>query len=172
MVATLIAISHVTKAANEPGNVNPLDAVGATPIAPAISPLPTSDNSAESVLRDVGMFGTWASDCQRPASLDNPHVIVSSPGGGVVLETSDVGPDYAANRYSVLTARRLSASQVEVGVIFRPGVPGEERQTLVLEMGKGTRRTMINRIEGGEIRVRHGVVLSSGVKTPVLKKCG
>jgi hypothetical protein len=145
----------------------------AQPKVPAAKPLPLpeSGDSAESVFREIGMFGTWATDCGRPASLDNPYVSVTTPSAGLVLENNDVGPEYAANRYSVLSARRLPRRQLEVNVIFRPGAPGEERQTLVFHMGKGTRRTIFNRVDGGEVRVKNGVVLSRGIKTPVLRKC-
>jgi hypothetical protein len=170
LVVSAAAKSDTAAAANEPA----YDATGdGIPDARASgSPSPEPDNTAEVVFREVGMFGTWATDCGRPASPDNPHVDVSAPGAGLVLENNDVGPGYAANRYSILSARRLPKDQLEVSVIFRPGAPGEERQTLIVEVRDGTRRTMFNRVEGGDIRVQRGIVLSRGIKTPVLKKCG
>ena len=36
---------------------------------------------------------------------------------------------------------------------------------------KNTRRTMFNQPDGGDVRVKDGIVLASGGKTPVLKKC-
>ena len=155
-------------AANQPNDA----ASVAGPDVATTPPLPEADGAVETLYRDVGMFGTWAADCGRPASLDNPHVSVSTPGAGLVLENNDVGPRYDANRYSVLSARRLPAHRLEVSVIFRPGAAGEERQTLVIELRNGKRRTLFNRVEGGDIRVRHGIVLSRGIKTPVLWKCG
>ncbi|MCF8476752.1 MAG: hypothetical protein K9G60_06955 [Pseudolabrys sp.] len=126
----------------------------------------------EDVFRGFGLFGTWAADCGRPPSPDNPYVNVTTPSAGLVLENNDVGPGYAANRYSVLSARGLSADRMAVTVIFRPGAPGEERQTLVFAVGNGTRRTLYNRVEGGAVRVRNGIVLALGIETPVLRKCG
>lgn len=169
IIAAFIAPAGLSHATNEAGNSARR---GAQPEVPAIQPLPEPSDATEVVFRDVGMFGTWARDCGRPASLDNPHVSVSSPSAGLVLENNDVGPDYAPNRYSVLSARKLPGTWIEVNVIFRPGAPGEERQTLVFEMRDGTRRTIFNRVDGGEVRVRNGVVLSRGIKTPVLRKCG
>jgi hypothetical protein len=127
--------------------------------------------AAEQTFGSFGMFGNWAVDCDKPASPDNPHVAVAVEAGHV-QEINDVGPGYVANRYDVLTARRIAADRLEVAVIFMPGTPIEERQTLVLAVRDGTRRTMFNRLEGGEIRVRHGIALVTGVKTPVLNKCG
>lgn len=171
LLVPFAATSDVTFAANEPGDVTAPALGPATPDSPALKPLPPSDG-AEALFREVGMFGDWAADCGRPASLDNPHVSVTTPSAGLVLENNDVGPNYAANRYSVLDARRLPGNWIEVNVIFRPGAPGEERQTLVFEMGKGTRRTIFNRADDGEVRVKNGIVLSRGIKTPVLRKCG
>ena len=156
-------------AANEAGDVTKR---GAQPEVPAVQPLPEPDGSAEAVFRDSDMFGSWARDCGGPASLANPHVSVTTPSAGLVLENDDVGPDYAPNRYSVLSARRLPGTWIEVKVIFRPGAAGEERQTLVFDVHDGTRRTIFNRVDGGEVRVRDGVVLPSKIKTPVLRKCG
>ena len=134
--------------------------------------VPAGVAPADDVFRSFDLFGTWATDCGRPASPDNPYVNITTPAAGLVLENNDVGPGYAANRYSVLSARRLSKSRLEVTVIFRPGAEGEERQMLIFAVRNGTRRTIYNRVEGGAVRVRNGIVLSLGVKTPVLRKCG
>ncbi len=130
------------------------------------------DVAVDEVFRAFGLFGIWAADCGRPPTPDNPHVSVTTPSAGLVLETNDVGPGYAANRYSVLTARKLSAGRLEVTVIFRPGTEGEERQKLEFAIRNGTRRTMFNQVEGGDVRVKNGIVLSRGIRTLVLKKCG
>lgn len=158
VVAVIVVVAAV---------VMPVASQGATSAASKAS----NDNAVEDVFRAFDLFGNWAPDCGQDASPENPHVSVTAPSAGLVLENNDVGPGFAANRYSVLTAKRIAADRLEVKVIFRPGEPGEERQTLVLLVGKGTRRTLFNRVEGGAIRVRHGIALASGAKTPVLKKC-
>ena len=134
--------------------------------------VPAGAPPVDDVFRSFDLFGTWATDCGRPASPDNPYVNITTPAAGLVLENNEVGPGYAANRYSVLSARRLSKSRLEVTVIFRPGAVGEERQLLIFAVRNGTRRTIYNRVEGGAVRVRNGIVLSLGIKTPVLRKCG
>ena len=77
----------------------------------------------EQVFREFGLFGTWATNCQGPATPANPHVTISMPTAGVVLEDHDLGADYALNRYSVLAAQRISAERLAVDVIFQPGTP-------------------------------------------------
>ena len=125
----------------------------------------------EQVFREFGLFGTWAINCQDPATPANPRVTIDMPTAGVVIEDHDLGADYARNRYSVLAARRISAERLAVDVIFQPGTPEEERQKLEFLVQNGTRRTMFNQSESGPVRVKGGIALARGSKTPVLKKC-
>jgi hypothetical protein len=56
-------------------------------------------------------------------------------------------------------------------VIFQPGTEAEERQKLVFAVREKTRRTMFNQTDGGSVRVRDGIALARGSKTPLLHKC-
>ncbi len=144
-------------------------------IALLILPADLSAASAvpvEDVLSEVDLFGNWAIDCSQEASPANPHVAVVLQSPGVVTESHDLGPDFAGNRYSVVSAARLPRELLAIEVIFRPGTDGEQHQKLTLLIRKGTRRTMFNQPDGGEVRVKDGVALGHGVKTPVLRKCG
>lgn len=145
---------------------------------PAAEPgtLATPEFTAEAVFRDFNLLGTWAVACDQLASPSNPHVGVTAPGGGLIVESHDVGPDFAPNLYHVIVAVRAGKDLVEARALFRPGTEGEETQTLVIRVGKDkrgtdTRRTMFNRGEDG-VRVKNGVAVRSGAKTAVLKRCG
>ena len=123
------------------------------------------------LFREFGLFGTWAADCKAPASPGNPHVSITTPAPGVALEDHDLGPNYAVNRYSMLSAERISAEELSVETIFQPGTDAEERQKLIFLVRDGTRRTMFNQPDHGSVRVKDGIVVSRGTKTPVLNKC-
>lgn len=125
----------------------------------------------EALFQQFGLFGTWASDCGRPASVDNPHVNIAMSSPGLVVENYDFGRDYAVNRYSVLSAERLADGRLSVEVIFQPGTAAEERQKLVFLVRDRTRRTLFNQPAGGAVRVNDGIVLAHGSNTPVLQKC-
>jgi len=127
--------------------------------------------SVEELFNAFGLFGNWAADCKQAATPTNPHVSITMPSPGLVLEDHDLGPDFAINRYSVLSATRVSASGLSVEVIFQPGAANEERQKLVFLIRDSTRRTMFNQTDGGEVRVKDGVALARRLKTPLLKKC-
>lgn len=138
----------------------------ASPISLAAAP------SVENLFREFDLLGNWAVDCEQPAAPANPHVriLISSPG--TVLEEHDLGAEFAVNHYSILSATRLSPERLSVEVNFKPSDGEAQRQKLVLLIRKATRRTMFNQPEGGEVRVKDGVALAHGVKTPVLRKCG
>lgn len=150
-------------------------ALAATDPAPDQNQLATPEFTAEPVFRDFNLLGNWAVACDQLASPSNPHVNVSAPGGGLIVESHDVGADFAPNLYHVIAARRLDKRDVEAKALFRPGSEGEEEQTLVLRIAKDkkgvdTRRTMFNRAGDG-VRVKNGVAVRSGAKTAVLKRC-
>jgi hypothetical protein len=134
---------------------------------------PAVDNPGiEAVLRDAGLFGTWAVDCGAPATPANPHVSIVLADAGAVIERHELGPEYEINNYRVIAANRLSKTRVAVEVLFKPGSQREQNQELIFVVGHDTRRTMYNRIAGGKVVVKDGVVAGHGVKTPVLRKCG
>ena len=125
----------------------------------------------DALFQQFGLFGTWASDCGRTASPDNPHVNIATSSPGLVVENYDFGRDYAVNHYSVLAAERLADDRLSVEVIFQPGTDAEEHQTLVFLVRDRTRRTLFNQPAGGAVRVKDGIALARGSKTQLLRKC-
>jgi len=123
------------------------------------------------LFQEFGLFGIWAIDCSAPPSPGNPHVSIAALLSGDVLEEHNLGADYAVNHYRYLSAERISADQLSTQVIFQAGSEGEERQTLVFRIRGNTRRTMFNQPESGPVRVKDGIALASGSKTPTLMKC-
>ncbi len=132
---------------------------------------PAGAASVEELFAAFGLFGTWAPDCGKDASPDNPHVRVSASAGQVV-EEDELGADYAINRYSFLSAEKLSADRLAVIVQFQPGEGEAELQKLIFEVGKGTRRTILNQPQGAAARVRAGTAVTHKTRTPTLRKCG
>ena len=127
--------------------------------------------SVEELFHQFDLFGIWAADCNKPATPGNPRVSITTPSAGLVLEDHNLGPDFAVNRYSIVAAERVSATNVSVDVIFQPGTKVEERQKLVFSVRENTRRTMFNQPDGGAVRVKDGIALARGTKTPLLRRC-
>jgi hypothetical protein len=65
----------------------------------------------------------------------------------------------------------VSPTSLSVNVIFQPGTEVEERQKLVFAVRGNTRRTLFNQTNGGAVRVKDGIALARGSKTPLLQKC-
>jgi hypothetical protein len=147
--------------------------IAAVMVLAAASAMPAAAQTApvDALFQQFGLLGTWAADCRQLASPANPHVSITTPSPGLVLEDHNLGENFAVNHYSVLAATRISAERLSVNVIFQPGTEIEERQTLVFLVRQGTRRTMFNQPDGGAVRVKDGISLAHGSKTPVLKKC-
>lgn len=139
---------------------------------PTTEPAAKSEpDTLEELFKQLDLFGAWASDCTRGPSPANPHVSITAPSEGLVVEMHDIGPGYAANQYSVLSAQPMSGDRLQVEMLFQPGTQIEERQTLVFLVRDGTRRTLFNQPQGGEPRVKDGVVVGRSIKTPTLRKC-
>jgi hypothetical protein len=134
--------------------------------AAAAQPLTT-----EELFNQFGLFGTWAVDCQRDSAPDNPRVSITMLSPGVILEDHNLGTNSSVNRYSVMSAEKLSDTRLAVQVIFQPGQETEERQRLVWAVRDRTRRTLFTQPQDGPVRVKDGVAVAYGVATPLLKKC-
>jgi hypothetical protein len=127
--------------------------------------------SVKELFQQFGLFGTWATDCNKPPTPGNPHVSVTTPNAGLVLEDHNLGPDFAVNRYSVLSAERISPTSLSVDVIFQPDTEVEDHQKLIFSVRDNTRRTIFNQSSGGAVRVKDGIALARGTKTPLLQRC-
>ena len=117
------------------------------------------------------LFGAWAPNCKAAASLDNPHVEINLPQPGMVLEQHDLGPEYAHNRYVMLSARRESRSRLAVEALFQQGESETQRQHIVFLVAGKTRRTLSTATEGEPPRVKDGIAVAVGKPTPLLRKC-
>ena len=140
----------------------------ATEAAPAAAERPP----VAAVLKDFGLFGAWAANCKAPASSANPHVSIIETEPGTVVEQDDVGPEYESNSYRVIAAEALSKTRVSVDVVFKPGTDRQVQQRLIFRVEHDTRRTLFNRIDGGQVLVKDGIIVGAGVRTPLLHRCG
>jgi hypothetical protein len=140
-------------------------------VVATVLPAVAADPPPEQLFQQFDLFGTWASNCDAAASPANPHVKISQPSPGLILEDHHLGADYAVNRYSVLSAERLSATRLSVVVLLHPGAEDQERQKLIFVIRGHTRRTVFNQADGGPVRVEDGIALARGTKTPLLRKC-
>jgi hypothetical protein len=127
--------------------------------------------SVADLFKQYGLVGEWAVDCKAHATPANPHVEVTEDEKGAIIERHDLGGDYRVNTYRMLAAKRVSATEVSVQALFDPDTEGEQKQDLTFAVRDKTRRTVFTQVEGGAVRVKNGIAVGYGMKTPRLRKC-
>ena len=127
--------------------------------------------TAVSLFRQFGLFGNWAPNCKEAASPDNPHVSITEPKEGVVLEQHSLGPDYEPNNYAMLSARRVGRDELAVEALFQHGKSEPVRQQIVFRIRDRSRRTMFTATEGEPPLVKDGIAVAVDKPTPLLEKC-
>jgi hypothetical protein len=144
------------------GLLQPASAYAITTQAPTVT----------TVFEHYGLFGEWAVNCGAEASPSNPHVLVTRPADDMVLEKHELGEGYTVNTYRMLTAEPVSPTRIAVEALFQSDNNAEQRQRLVFSVRAKTRRTLFTKVDGGPVRVKDGMAVGYGVKTPRLEKCG
>ena len=124
-----------------------------------------------SLFNEFGLFGVWAVDCAGAASPGNPHVSVSMPKAGRVLERHDFGADFEANRYAIVAARKVAGHRLALDALFAQGAAEPQRQLIIVSVTKEGRRTMFTGSVDEPPRVKDGIATATGTATPLLKKC-
>ena len=113
-------------------------------VAAALCLLGIGATEAESVrgtLEAAKFFGTWAPNCQRPASPTNPVRKVFVTADGQVRFTESLGESFEPNVYVVLDAALKGSRQLMLSVELNDGI----RQDLTISRSAGRLRTMANR---------------------------
>ena len=127
--------------------------------------------TAEDLFSEFDLYGDWAVRCGEAASAMNPHVTIERISAGVLTEEHNTGPDYQLNSYLIATAEKISGSELSVHALFRAGAGDQVGQTIIWRIANKTRRTLFNQLDGGRVRVKDGVVVTTGGHTPLLHKC-
>jgi hypothetical protein len=76
--------------------------------------------SAESVLADFGLLGTWATDCGKPPGKDNIHSRYEAKDGKVV-NVHDAGPAFVEDVFTVRAAKPAGVDLLAVTTVSRAG---------------------------------------------------
>ncbi|HEU4661569.1 MAG TPA: hypothetical protein VFS63_13000 [Pseudolabrys sp.] len=124
------------------------------------------------VFEEFGLFGTWAADCTRAPAVDNAYATVIRPAGsGPVIEKDDAGPAAYVNRYTIVSAKRLSDDTLSVRTVYRVGSQEKQIQDQIWFVRDDRWRTLFNQPKGAAALVKDGNVVGSGIKTPILHRC-
>lgn len=126
---------------------------------------PVAADTIRETLEAFGFSGTWALNCNQPASPDNNVRIISVSPAGDPIFTESLG--FEPNIYVILRAHIEGDS-----IALRTKLNGEIEQDLTMRKREDRLRTMSNRdVASGRYVVRDGLVLSNKQETPWLTHC-
>jgi hypothetical protein len=117
-------------------------------------------------LRKFGLIGTWAPDCNEPASRSNPYTIFAAPRSGIParrLRTGDASLDGITpiEGARAVNNERLELSWTQGGIEFR----------FVIEM-TGTRlRAVESSGDNGRTYIRDGKFTANNRATQWFSRC-
>jgi hypothetical protein len=127
-----------------------------------------AQNQAEVASR-WGLIGTWAIDCRKPASDDNPHLTYVIRRAGEVTYERDFGGDRRdVNRVEQL--EMAAGGGLEL-VVSYPDLTQTRRHILMMGRDGRTRATSNSNPDGSEPSIREGKYTGSGEETPWQTRC-
>ncbi len=124
-----------------------------------------SAQSAQQTMRDFGMLGKWARDCNAPPSRTNFHTVFAAMSSGNVQRTYYDGPDHIYNQYTITRAIRLPANQMSYQQVGPVG-----RMDVILLKDGNTYRIWSSVGADGKIYVKEGK-FNDGAASPAETKC-
>ena len=141
--------------------------LGAAAAATVVSLCSAQAATVSETLRDFGLLGSWATQCNAAATIDNNHRTYSVVSEDIVQEYNDLGPDYEPNIATITAAGRVAPNQLQINSTLQSGAV----RTLLIVMRGNTIRTMSNVRSDGAVLVKDGIVQSNGNATPALTRC-
>jgi hypothetical protein len=73
-----------------------------------------SAQSPTNAVKEFGLFGTWAGDCNANPSPANQYASFSVTSRGTIHLRNDFGPDYGDMVYRIVDARRIGQFQISL----------------------------------------------------------
>jgi hypothetical protein len=123
--------------------------------------------SVGDVLADVGLFGTWASDCRHPPSGFIPFSTYSLAADGRVIRTLRRGDDSDhSGDFIIPWARRIAPDQVAMRMEGR-----DVTYDIILQIENGQFRAYQSQTADGTVMVKDGIVLIDHQPAIWQKKC-
>jgi hypothetical protein len=80
----------------------------------SLSATSASAQSPTNAVKEFGLFGTWAGDCNANPSPANQYASFSVTSRGTIHLRNDFGPDYGDMVYRIVDARRIGQFQISL----------------------------------------------------------
>ena len=127
--------------------------------------------SSTSTVRDFGLLGKWAIECNQPPSPANEHAAFSVASFDTIWVLNDFGPDYDGMVYRVVDAKRAGPGKLSL----RQVLTTDDTIVLDITMLKINDRIRIwsSRTADGNTLVKDGMIASAnGQETRWASRCG
>ena len=79
-----------------------------------LSTTPSSAQSPTSAIKEFGLFGTWADNCNANPGPSNQYASFSVTSRGAILLRNDFGPDYGDMVYRIVDAKRVGQFRISL----------------------------------------------------------
>jgi hypothetical protein len=129
---------------------------------------PTRSQGVEETLRGLGLTGTWAIDCSRPAGNGNIRAEFRNDNGKIT-QVHDVGGKHH-NSYEIQEVTKIATDRLRVRARFH-NIQVSEINIFEWLLRDKRIRTMSNRKPDGEAFVVDGIIVAAKRETPWLTKC-
>jgi hypothetical protein len=124
--------------------------------------------NVEATVRRWALLGTWAIDCQQPASRSNGYLIYVVRTPGKVSHERNFGDAQDVNE--VQQARTGRGGWLELVVNF-PGLSQTRKYTLMMGPDGRTRAMSNSKADGTEPTIKNGKFTANGNDTPWQVRC-
>jgi len=132
----------------------------------ATTPRAQTADSIESVIRDFGLLGRWATDCNQPASRAFPQQIYVVKRG-IVWRLLDIGDGSHEFDYTVTAARRVGPDRLSLRT-EGPTVTFD----IILELRDSWIQTQQSTDGSGKILIDKTIIVASGQPVARQRRCG
>jgi hypothetical protein len=122
----------------------------------------------EEAIRKFGLLGTWAVDCSKPVSGQNPYQTYAVKNGSVTrtlrMANERLDGTFDMRRLSLIGGNILAYND-------RKQVGSPPSYDIHLEMSSGRFRSISSIQNDGKVMVKDSTFVASGAPTPVFEKC-
>jgi hypothetical protein len=123
-------------------------------------------DSIETVIRELGLLGRWATDCDQPASRALPQQIFVVKGG-TVWRLLDIGDGSHEFDYTIAAAQRVGPNRLALrtegtSVTF----------DIILELRDGWIQTQQSTDGKGKTLIDKSIIVASGQPSARQRRCG
>jgi hypothetical protein len=132
----------------------------------AAGPCGASTSSDFGALREFGVIGNWAPDCDRYQLGEHEVFSISPPDRPTLRYTPGVPNQDRV--YYIVSAERIADDRLQLRLGLEPGIVAVE---IILQKSAGAIRVWSSRDRSGRMLVMDGLITGNGRPSPQFQRC-